>query len=289
MREFGAWPPLRDLAQKRPTARAAVCWWDFRALPLFFPLFRFGSLSIELTGGCFSDGLCRAAPSARPLKRTVDQNRQQKHRTYDLHDREQRHRLDGLEHALFSVVGATAGRADNRLPELLLRTPPGGSGKPVPAPYLPVRTARSSSGITARIHSRAKLRSFSRSSGVSACSANLTQSRANSSNSFANLADMFASKQLPLSTVIMRFTARSSVVNAGAGGPLLIDSAAPATFRFGPDPGGSERKHLWDRSYKQCRPRSSSEPGIVHSLMGGGPTRRSPASWPRSSMAGRAG
>jgi hypothetical protein len=46
--------------------------------------------------------------------------------------------------------------------------------------------------ITARIHSRARLSSFSRSSGVSACSANLTQSRANSSNSFADPDDMSA-------------------------------------------------------------------------------------------------
>ena len=41
--------------------------------------------------------------------------------------------------------------------------------------------ARPSSAVTARIHSRARLSSFSRSSGVSACSANLRQSWANSS------------------------------------------------------------------------------------------------------------
>ena len=41
--------------------------------------------------------------------------------------------------------------------------------------------ARPSSAVTARIHSRARLSSFSRSSGVSACSANLRQSWENSS------------------------------------------------------------------------------------------------------------
>ena len=51
--------------------------------------------------------------------------------------------------------------------------------------------------ITARIHSRARLSSFSRSSGVSACSANLTQSRANSSNSFFYPDDMSAPTHLP--------------------------------------------------------------------------------------------
>ena len=46
--------------------------------------------------------------------------------------------------------------------------------------HLLVLRARPSSAVTARIHSRARLSSFSRSSGVSACSANLRQSWANS-------------------------------------------------------------------------------------------------------------
>ena len=51
--------------------------------------------------------------------------------------------------------------------------------------YFPVMPLASSASITACIHSRARLSSFSRSSGVSACSASRTQSRANSSNSLA--------------------------------------------------------------------------------------------------------
>src|SRR6478672_6436953 len=67
-------------------------------------------------------------------------------------------------------------------------------------PHAPRGTAGDGPGlvvITARIHSRARLSSFSRSSGVSACSANLTQSRANSSNSFADPDDMSAPTHLP--------------------------------------------------------------------------------------------
>jgi hypothetical protein len=75
--------------------------------------------------------------------------------------------------------------------------------------------SESSSSITARIHSRAKLRSFSRSSGVSALSANLTQSRANPSNSFA-ADDMGLSLQFHSSTPIMHFSAPSSLVKTPA-------------------------------------------------------------------------
>jgi hypothetical protein len=64
--------------------------------------------------------------------------------------------------------------------------------------------------MTARIQSRAKLRSFSRSSGVSARSANLTQSRANPSNSFAADDMGFPSLQFHSSTPIMHFSAPSS-------------------------------------------------------------------------------
>jgi len=59
-----------------------------RRLACFFPLFRSGTLPIKLARGSFPNRLCWPAPSARPLQRTVDQNRQQKHRTHDLHDRE---------------------------------------------------------------------------------------------------------------------------------------------------------------------------------------------------------
>src|SRR3954471_12397867 len=65
-----------------------------RRLVRLFPLFRSGALPIELARRGFPDGLGRTAPSARPLERAVDQNRQQNHRSYDLQDREQRHRLD---------------------------------------------------------------------------------------------------------------------------------------------------------------------------------------------------
>ena len=54
----------------------------------FLPLFRPGALPIQLARGFFSHSLCRSPPSARPLERTVDQHRQQKHRTDDLHDGE---------------------------------------------------------------------------------------------------------------------------------------------------------------------------------------------------------
>ena len=53
-------------------------------LACFFPLFRPGALPIELARGFFSHSLCWSPPCAGPLERTVDQNRQQKHRTQRL-------------------------------------------------------------------------------------------------------------------------------------------------------------------------------------------------------------
>jgi len=87
--------PPPDLSHGR---RPAGVVFPRRRLACFFPLFRPGALPIELARGGFPDCLCWPAPSARPLQRTVDQHRQQKHRTDDLHDRKHRHRLDGLEH-----------------------------------------------------------------------------------------------------------------------------------------------------------------------------------------------
>ena len=105
--------------------------------------------------------------------------------------------------------GATSGRAGN---------PPPGPGSSAWAPdelvtalYLPVLRVTSSTEITARIHSRARSSSFARSSGVSACPASLTQSRANSSNSFADSDDMGCSHNFRLSTLIMRFVVPGSI------------------------------------------------------------------------------
>ena len=75
-----------------------------------------------------------------------------------------------------------------------------GAPPAIMVPHAPRGTAGDGPGlvvITARIHSRARLSSFSRSSGVSACSANLTQSRANSSNSFFDPDDMSAPTHRP--------------------------------------------------------------------------------------------
>ena len=47
-----------------------------RRHPCFFPPFRPSALPIELTGGCFSHGLCWPPPSARPPERSIDQNPQ---------------------------------------------------------------------------------------------------------------------------------------------------------------------------------------------------------------------
>jgi hypothetical protein len=44
-------------------------------------------------------------------------SRQQKHRTYDLHDREQRHRLDGVEHAFSPWLVRTPAGEAARLPD----------------------------------------------------------------------------------------------------------------------------------------------------------------------------
>jgi hypothetical protein len=131
--------------------------------------------------------------------------------------------------------------------------------------------------ITARIHSRARLSSFSRSSGVSAYSANLTQSRANSSNSFADPDDKSAPTPSALSTLLMRSIASSSIVRSV--GPPLSDR--------GRWPGRTAARSR-ARVTNKRRSRSSSETGSVGSL-DGEVTRRSPASWPRSSRAGRAG
>jgi hypothetical protein len=120
-------------------------------------------------------------------------------------------RLRGISVAgdAFSPWCATSGRAGN---------PPPGPGSPARAPdelvtalYLPVLRVASSTEIIARIHSRARSSSFARSSGVSACPASLTQSRANSSNSFADSDDMGCSHNFRLSTLIMRFVVPGSI------------------------------------------------------------------------------
>jgi hypothetical protein len=67
-----------------------------------FPRFGLGSLPVKPTRGSLANCLRRPAPSSRPLDRAVDQNPDQQDWTYDLHDGEQGHGLNGVEHAFFS-------------------------------------------------------------------------------------------------------------------------------------------------------------------------------------------
>ena len=67
-----------------------------------FPRFGLGALPVKLTRSSLAHSLRRPAPSSRPLDRAVDQNPDQQDWTYDLHDGEQGHGLNGVEHAFFS-------------------------------------------------------------------------------------------------------------------------------------------------------------------------------------------
>src|SRR4029079_15422131 len=108
---------IEVLCRRRPAARPdqrfGAYVWSPRPPPWFWPhcskwlpfrvarrarlaSFRLGALAIKLACRCLADGLRGSAPPTRPLDGAVDQRRQQQQRTNDLHDGEQRHRLNGV-------------------------------------------------------------------------------------------------------------------------------------------------------------------------------------------------